>query len=47
MVTSNTGFGQYLCYQLEFYQILLTEDRSYQYLQVATLFGLLSDKSAE
>ena len=40
-------FGQYLCYHLESFQILLTGDRSYHYLKDATLFALLSDKSAE
>ena len=30
-----------------FFKILLTGDRSYQYLKDATSFGLLSNKSAE
>ena len=38
---------RFLCYQLKSYQILLTADRSYQGLKDATLFGLISDKSAE
>ena len=38
-------FHLYLSYTLEFFQIPLTGDRSYQYLQDATLFGLLPDKS--
>ena len=37
----------FLCYQLEFYQIILTGERSYQWLKDATLFALLSDKSTE
>ena len=36
-----------ICYQLEFFQTLQREYRSCQYLQDATLFALLSDKSAE
>ena len=39
--------GQYLCYQLDFLLDFFTEDKSYQYLQDATLFALLSDKSAK
>ena len=39
--------GQYLCYQLDFLLDLFTEDKSYQYLQDATSFVLLSDKSAK
>ena len=46
MVSNNTSFGQYLCYQLEFLSEFFTEDKSYQYLQDATLFGLLCAKSA-
>ena len=38
---------QFLSYQLESYQILLTGERSYQGLKDATSFGLISDKSAE
>ena len=41
------GFHPDLCYQLESYQILLTGERSYQGLKDATLFSLISDKSAE
>ena len=37
----------YLCYQLHFLLDFFTEDKSYQYLQDATLFALLSDKSAK
>ena len=37
----------FLSYQLESYQILWTGERSYQELKDATLFGLISDKSAE
>ena len=37
----------YLCYQLDFLLDIFTEDKSYQYLQDATLFALLSDKSAK
>ena len=37
----------FLCYQLESDQILLTGERSYQWLKDATSFVLLSDKSAE
>ena len=40
-------FDQYLCYQLEFLYDFFTEDRSYQYLQDATLIAFLCDKSAE
>ena len=40
-------FVRYLCYQLEFFQTLYSEERSYQYLQDATSFGLLFDKSGE
>ena len=36
----------YLCYQLDFLLDFFTEDKSYQYLQDATSFALLSDKSA-
>ena len=39
--------GQYLCYHLDFLLDFFTEDKSYQYLQDATSFALLSDKSAE
>ena len=39
--------GQYLCYHLDFFLDFFTEDKSYQYLQDATSFALLSDKSAE
>ena len=39
--------GQYLCNQLIFLLDFFTEDKSYQYLQVATSFNLLSDKSAK
>ena len=34
----------YLCYQLHFLLDIFTEDKSYQYLQDATSFALLSDK---
>ena len=37
----------YLCYQLDFLLDIFTEDKSYQYLQDATSFALLSDKSAK
>ena len=37
----------YLCYQLNFLLDIFTEDKSYQYLHDATLFALLSDKSAK
>ena len=37
--------GQYLCYQLDFLLDFFTEDKCYQYLQDATSFALLSDKS--
>ena len=40
-------FPRFLCYHLEFFQILLTGDGSYQYLKDATSFGFLSDKSAK
>ena len=39
--------GQYLCYHLDFLLDFFTEDKSYQYLQGATLIALLSDKSAK
>ena len=39
--------GLYLCYQLDFLLDFFTEDKSYQYLQDATLISFLSDKSAE
>ena len=45
--TSSIASLANICYHLEFFQILLTGDRSYQYLKDATLFVLLSDKSAE
>ena len=38
---------QFLCYQLEFCQILLTGERPYQWLKDATSFAFLSDKSTE
>ena len=41
------NLGQYLCYQLDFLLDIFTEDKSYQYLQDATSFALLSDKSAK
>ena len=47
MVSNNTSFGQYLCYQLDFFLDYFTEGRSYQWLKDATSFGLLSDKNAE
>ena len=47
MVSNNTSFGQYLCYQLDFLLDFLTEEGSYQWLKDATSFGLLSDKSTE
>ena len=37
----------YLCYQLDFLLDIFTEVKSYQYLQDATMFVLLSDKSAK
>ena len=37
----------YLCYQLDVFLDIFTEDKSYQYLQDATSFALLSDKSAK
>ena len=37
----------YLCYQLDFLLDFFTADKSYQYLQHATSFALLSDKSAK
>ena len=37
----------FLCYQLWFLWDFFTEERSYQGLKDATLFGLLSDKSTE
>ena len=37
----------YLHYQLDFLLDFFIEDKSYQYLQDATSFALLSDKSAE
>ena len=37
----------YLCYQLDFLLDNFTEDKSSQYLQDATSFALLSDKSAK
>ena len=37
----------YFCYQLDFLLDIFTEDKSYQYLQDANLFALLSDKSAK
>ena len=39
--------GQYLCYHLDFLLDFFTEDKSYQYLQDATLIALLSDKSTK
>ena len=47
MVLWRGGLPRFFCYQLEFCQILLTGERSYQWLKDAILFGLLSDKSAE
>ena len=38
---------QFLCYQLDFLLDFFTEERPYQGLKDATLFGLLSDKSTE
>ena len=37
----------YLCYQLDFLLDFFTEGKSYQYLQDATSFALLSDKRAK
>ena len=34
----------YLCYQLDFLLDFFTEDKSYQYLQDANSFALLSDR---
>ena len=38
---------RFLCYQLVFLLDFFTAERSYQGLKDATLFGLISDKSAE
>ena len=35
------------CYQLEFYQILLTGEKYNQWLKDATSFAFLSDKAVE
>ena len=37
----------YFCYWLDFLLDFFTEDKSYQYLQDAISFALLSDKSAK
>ena len=38
---------RFLCYQVDFLLDFFTEEGSYQWLNDATSFGLLSDKSAE